>query len=245
MEKINIFILEDDLDEIEILKIILSEEYAITGFATNYEDGVKVFHKKLPDIAILDIFMNGKREGIRFAEYIQETYPIPILFLTNSKDKLSFSEAKKQNPYNYLLKPVNPQSLKFAIELAFEKQTNQVGQLSTREEATLQLDNKLLIKKGNALVKVVINDIFYIESEDKYCFVHTENARFLVQKSLKSFAETLPNNFVSLHRKYVVNINQIQSVLPSDYTFTLKNNVTLPVSQRHRKQLLEIFTIIK
>ncbi|MGH1387743.1 LytR/AlgR family response regulator transcription factor [Kordia sp.] len=245
MEKINIFILEDNPDEIEILKLILSDEYVISGIATNYDDAVKTFNEKLPDIAILDIFMNGEREGIRFAEYIQNTHSIPILFLTNSKDKLSFSEAKKQHPYSYLLKPVDPHSLKFAIELAFEKHVNQVGQLSTKEETALQIDNKLLVKKGNALIKIVVNDIFYIESDDKYCFIHTEDARFLVQKSLKSFAEALPDNFVSLHRKYVVNTDKILSVMPTDYTLTLKNNVTLPVSQRHRKQLLDIFTIIK
>jgi len=91
----------------------------------------------------------------------------------------------------------------------------------------------------------MVNDIFYIESDDKYCFVHTDNERFLVQKSLKSFAETLPENFVSLHRKYTVNRNQIQSVAPTDYRFTLKNNTTLPSSQRHRKLLQDIFTFIK
>ncbi|MFK7749065.1 MAG: LytR/AlgR family response regulator transcription factor [Kordia sp.] len=245
MEKLNIFILEDDSTEVEMLKIILSDEYNISGIATNYEEAVKIFNQKTPDIAILDIFMNGEREGIRFAEYIQNTRPIPILFLTNSKDKISFSQAKKQNPYNYLLKPVDPYSLKFSIELAFEKYANQVGQLSTKEEATLQLDNKLLVKKGNTLIKVVVSDIYYIESDDKYCFIHTKDARFLVQKSLKSFSETLPDNFVSLHRKYVVNTDKILSVMPTDYTLTLKNNSVLPVSQRHRKQLLDIFTIIK
>ncbi|MEM6721415.1 MAG: LytTR family DNA-binding domain-containing protein [Bacteroidota bacterium] len=244
MEKLNLLIFEDDSEEVEILTHILADEYNIS-IATSYEEGTKAFNTHLPDIAILDIFVDGEREGIRFAAHIQNTHPIPILFLTNSKDKLSFTAAKKQHPYSYLLKPIDPHSLKFALELAFEKHVNQVGHLSTKEEATLQLDNKLLIKKGNALIKVVVDDIFYIESEDKYCYIHTQDARFLVQKSLKSFAETLPNNFMSLHRKYVVNTNQIQSVLPSDYSLTLKNNAVLPVSQRHRKVLLELFTIIK
>ena len=245
MEKLNVFILEDSQEEIEILKIILSEDYTITSIATNYADAIKMFNAKRPDIAILDIFINGEREGIQFAKYIQKTHSIPVLFLTNSKDKISFAEAKKHNPYNYLLKPVDPQSLKFAIELAFEKHVNQVGQLSTKEESALQIDNKLLIKKGNELIKVVVEDIFHIESEDKYCYIHTEDARFLVQKSLKSFAKTLPDNFMSFHRKYLVNTNQIKSVFPTDYTLKLKNNSVLPVSQRHRKLLLEIFTIIK
>lgn len=245
MEKINILIFEDDDIEIAILKEILSSDYNIVGIATSYEEGVACFEKNLPDIAILDIFMNGEREGIRFADYITKTHPLPILFLTNSKDKLSFTAAKKYNPYNYMLKPVAPESLKFAIELAFEKYANQIGQLSTKEESSLQIEHKILIKKGNTLIKVMVNDIYYIASDDKYCHIHTNDSKFLVQKSLKSFLETLPEHFFFLHRKYVVNTNQIESVSPTDYTITLKNKIHLPVSQRYRKALLELFTIIK
>ncbi|MBC8756476.1 response regulator transcription factor [Kordia sp. YSTF-M3] len=245
MDKINILIFEDNLEEIEILKQALSDNYNICGIATNYDDGVKTFNENLPDIAILDIFIDQARDGIRFADYINHHHPIPILFLTNSKDKISFIAAKKQKPYSYLLKPVNPFEIRFAIELAIEKYVDQIGQLTTKDEATLQIDNTLLIKKGNVLVKVAIDDIYYVESDDKYCYIYTNDARFLVQKSLKSFSETLPQNFVSIHRKYVVNTNQILSVHTNDYTVILKNNKDIPVSQRHRKVLLELFTIIK
>ncbi|WP_420573788.1 LytR/AlgR family response regulator transcription factor [Kordia sp.] len=245
MEKINILILEDSVEEASILTEILSEHYTICGVATNLEKAIDLFNTSSPDIAILDIFIDGEREGIQFADYINKSRPIPILFLTNSKDKLSFTAAKKQQPYSYLLKPVNPYGIRFSIELAIEKYADQIGQLSTKIENALQVDNKLLIKKGNVLIKVAINDIYYVESDDKYCYIYTEDARFLVQKSLKSFAETLPDNFVSLHRKYVVNTDKILSVYPTDYTLTLRNNISLPVSQRHRKQLLDIFTIIK
>jgi len=245
MDKINILILEDNQEEINTLKNALSDSYNISGIAMNYEAAVKAFHENPPDLAILDIFIDNERDGIRFAEYINTNHPIPILFLTNSKDKISFIAAKKQKPYNYLLKPVDAYGIKFAIELALEKYVDQIGQLSTKEEAALQINNALLIKKGNVLIKVAIEDIYYVESDDKYCYIHTNDARFLVQKSLKSFSETLPDNFVAIHRKYVVNTNQILSVYPTDYLVVLKNNKNVPVSQRHRKLLLELFTIIK
>ena len=245
MEKIDILILEDSPEEASILAEILSEHYNVSGIAANYEEAVQLFDEKSPDIAILDIFIDGERDGIKFADYINKSRPIPILFLTNSKDKISFIAAKKQQPYNYLLKPVDPFGIRFSIELALEKYVNQIGQLSTKEETALQINNTLLIKKGNVLVKVAINDIYYVESDDKYCYIYTNDARFLVQKTLKSFSETLPDNFVSTHRKYVVNINQILSVHSSDYLVVLKNKKDIPVSQRHRKLLLELFTIIK
>lgn len=245
MDKINILIFEDNLEEIEILKEVLSEHYNISGVATTYNDGVKAFNENPPDVAILDIFIDTARDGIRFADYINTNNPIPILFLTNSKDKISFIAAKKYKPYGYLLKPVDPFGIRFAIELALEKYVDQIGQLTTKENAALQINNTLLIKKGNVLVKVAIDDIYYVESDDRYCYIYTSDSRFLVQKSLKSVSETLPENFVSIHRKYVVNTNQILSVHPTDYLVILKNKKNVPVSQRHRKLLLELFTIIK
>ncbi len=79
MEKINILILEDSQEEASILTEILSEHYNVSGVATNYEEGVALFNTTIPDIAILDIFINGVREGIKLADYINTHKPIPIV----------------------------------------------------------------------------------------------------------------------------------------------------------------------
>ena len=148
-------------------------------------------------------------------------------------------------PYAYLLKPLKPNEIQFTIELALEKYANNPGQLTTRENSALQMNDKLFIKIGNLLTKISIKDILYIEADDKYCNVFTAHKKFLVQRSLKSFGEMLPKIFLGVHRKYIINRNNITSIHPSDYTITLNNNIVLPVSQRYRKTLLELINIIK
>ena len=170
---------------------------------------------------------------------------MPIIFLTSVTDKQTFKNAMLTKPYAYLLKPLKPNEIQFTIELALEKYANDSGQLTTKDESALKVNDNLFIKTGTQLIKIRIQDIFYIESDDKYCFVFTENKRFLVQRSLRSFHEILPEIFLGIHRKYLVNRNSIASIHPNDYTLTLMNDKVLPVSQRYRKTLLELINIIK
>ncbi|SEE21496.1 DNA-binding response regulator, LytR/AlgR family [Tenacibaculum sp. MAR_2010_89] len=245
MERIKILILEDSKEEAQIVENIVSKHYDVVGVATNYNEAVAFYHLHKPDLAILDVFIEGEREGTRFATYINENRAIPILFLTSAKDKISFTAAKSANPHSYLLKPIDPFGIKFTIELAFEKFVNGVGQLSTKEEAVLKVNEELFIKKKDSLFKISKNDVCYIEVDDKYCHVYTKDAQFLVQKTLKSFAEEFKDIFIQTHRRYLINRNQIERIDTADYNIILKNKMTVPLSQRHKKEVLEIFTILK
>ena len=245
MEKIKVLILEDALEQAQLLEKILSKDYTVVGIASNYIEAVAFYHMYTPDLAILDIFIGAEREGIRFADYINKNRAIPILFLTNAKDTLTFTEAKNANPYNYLLKPVDPFGITFAIELAIEKFANQVGQLSAKEEGSIKVNEELFIKKKDSLFKIAINEVYSIEADDKYCYVYTKDTQFLVQKALKSFAEEFPDTFIKPHRKYLVNRQQIERIDTVDYVIILKNKATVPLSQRHKKEVLDAFTILK
>ena len=245
MEKVRILILEDNPDEARLLKELLAKDYTLMGIASTYLEAVRVFDAQTPDLVLLDIFIDGEPEGIRFAGYINTTRPVPIVFLTNAKDTLTFKTAKIYKPYSYLLKPIQPLEIQFAIELAIEKYAQAIGEFSTKEATALKVNENIFLKKNNLLMKVVVADIYYIESDDKYCFIFIRDTRFLVQQSLKRFARIFPDNFVSLHRKYIINLNQVASVYPDRSAITLKNKVVLPISQRHRKDVPTHFTIIK
>ncbi len=245
MEKIKILILEDSLEEANILQEALKDSYTIVGVATSYNEAVAFYHIHKPDLAILDIFIEGEREGTRFATYINENSPIPILFLTSARDKITFSAAKIENPYSYLLKPVDPFEIKFTIELAFEKFANEVGQLSTKEEASIKINEELLIKKKDCLFKIAKKDVYYVVADDKYCRVHTKDMQFLIQKTLKSFLEDFADSFIRTHRKYLVNKHEIERINIADYNIVLKNGVSVPLSQRHKKDVLKEFNILK
>ncbi len=245
MQKLKILILEDTLEEASLLEGFLLDRYEIIGIAKNFNEAVAFYHLYKPDLAILDIFINEEREGIRFAEYINTKEPIPLLFLTNAKDTLSFSSAKKTNPFSYMLKPVDLYGIHFNIELALEKFVNGVGQLSTKDSSVIRMNKELFIKKKDSLFKISKDDVFYVEADDKYCHIFTDENKFLVQKSLSSFAEEFSELFIRTHRKYLINRTQISRIDVADYNIILQNEVSIPLSHRHKKEVLALFNILK
>jgi len=245
MEKIKILILEDNKEEAKALEKALVDNYEVVGLATNFNEAVAFYHLHKPDLAILDIFIEGEREGTRFADYINNNTPIPILFLTSARDKESFIAAKNSKPYSYLLKPIDSYGIPFTVELAFEKFVNEIGSLSTKEEATLKVEENLFIKKRGSLFKVSKNDVYFVEAQDKYCKVYTESNQYLIQKTLKSFLEDFKVSFVKTHRKYLVNTNQIERIDVADYNIIMKNKISVPLSHRYKKSVLDMFTILK
>lgn len=245
MDKLKILILEDTVEEASVLQIVLEEKYTIVGIAKDFNEAVAFYHIHKPDIAVLDIFIEGEREGIRFAEYINNTNPIPVLFLTNAKDTITFSSAKKTNPYRYILKPVDPLGIHFSIELAIENFINGVGKLSTKENTVLKVKEELYIKKKASLFKVAIDHVNYVEADDKYCHIYLKDTKFLVQKSLTSLEEEFSELLIRTHRKYLVNRDQINRIDTADYNIILNNGSTVPLSQRHKKEVLELFKILK
>jgi DNA-binding LytR/AlgR family response regulator len=74
----------------------------------------------------------------------------------------------------------------------------------------------MFIKKGKSLKKVLIEDIIYIEVEERYCNIITEK-KFVIMMSLTKMLELLdPARFSRTHRNYVVNLGKIEEIIFND-----------------------------
>jgi DNA-binding LytR/AlgR family response regulator len=246
MQKIKLLILEDDEQDAIDLKGYLSERYEIIAIAKNIEELKEKFEEQVPDLVILDVYIDGKPEGIQFAEYLNASdEKCPIIFFTSANDNITFSAAKKWKPCSYLLKPFNPLELYFSIELAFEKYVDEIGAFTAKDESVLKIKEAFFIKKNTQLYKVTIDDILYVEADGRYCVIFTDTDQFLVQQSLKDLSSKTKDVLVMSHRKYLVNLHKISNINSAEYFLTIQNGKTLPISQRHRKQVLDLFEIIK
>jgi two-component system LytT family response regulator len=91
------------------------------------------------------------------------------------------------------------------------------------------------VRQGAKLIIIPVDDIIYLESSENYVKIKTQNGSFLKEKTMKYFEEHLPkNDFVRLHRSYIVKLTQILSIEPytrDSYMATLKNNEKIKVSQ--------------
>ncbi|NHN27867.1 response regulator transcription factor [Flavobacterium jejuense] len=248
MDKINILIIEDTLEDAMILQEVLEENnYNVVGIANTYQEALSLFYELTIDIVIIDVFLDGNPDGITFAETISIVPNAlkPFVFLTSSKDRQIFERAKLTKPFSFLLKPFNELEVLYAIEMAVEKFYDQSNVFVSEHQDTVISDNYLFIKKKNALNKVKVNDIIYIEVEDRYCSIITEKEKFVIQISLGKINELLcSKTFVQTHRKYIVNIKAIEKIILEDNLLILKGNNQVTFSGKY-KEIIKTFTILK
>ncbi|WP_299136572.1 response regulator transcription factor [uncultured Tenacibaculum sp.] len=247
MNNINVFIIEDTPAESNrLVKFLEANSYSISGVAKSFREALILFHKVKVDIVIIDVFLNGSPDGIAFAEMIQanpETAK-PFVFLTNSVDRQLFLRAKLTRPYSYLMKPFNELEILYAIEMAVSMFYTEDNTFLNEEEETIISENYVFIKKGKSLKKVHINDVIFIEVEEKYCSIVTAKEKFVISISLTKILKLLDNSlFCRTHRNFIVNIEKIEEIIPVDNLIILDKNHKVPLSEKYRGVIKKVRTL--
>ena len=247
MDNVTILIIEDTPQESDkLIKVLTENNYSIAGVAKSFKEALDLFYKVKVDIVIIDIFLDGVPDGITFAETIN-TIPDaskPFVFLTSSTDRKIFERAKLTQPFSFLMKPFNELEVLYAIEMAVEKFYNQNDVFITDEEDTVISSDYLFIKKGKSLKKVLLSDIIYIEVEEKYCNIITEKEKFVILISLTKILKLLDeNSFCRTHRNYIVNLDKITEIVPTDNLIILRGNHHVTLSERYKDLIKKVRTL--
>ncbi|MGC6431720.1 MAG: LytR/AlgR family response regulator transcription factor [Jejuia sp.] len=247
MTKVNVLIIEDTPAESSTLVKTLEENnYNVAGIATTFKEALQLFHSTKADILIIDIFLNGNPEGIAFAETINFTpdFSKPFVFLTSSIDRQIFERAKLTQPFSYLMKPFNELEILYAIEMAVEKFYGQQDVFLGETENTVVGSDYLFIKKRKSLKKVHTKDIIYIEVEEKYCNIITATEKFVILISLTKIIKFLNNTiFTRTHRNFIINIEKIEEIVPSDNLIILTGNHQVTLSYNYKDILKHVRTL--
>ena len=132
----HIFIIEDDAALAKLLKIMLDK----MGYSTYVYNNAVEFLKCIPDlrpsVLISDVKM-PKMSGIELqTELLALGRLMPIIFISGGATVPQSITALKQGAVDFLLKPVNKQQLKTAVEAAFELEA--IKSQSLTDKATLE-----------------------------------------------------------------------------------------------------------
>lgn len=189
-----ILIAEDDVLISESLKMILEDlGYEVCDIVSSFLDARSALEKYCPDLAILDINMNGRAQGIEIAAHMAERYTTPFIFLTSYADEKTIDAATQYSPAAYLVKPFNSNTIYSTVKLALASSAKRAAETIT-------------IKEGHSQVIIPVNELRYIQADDVYIQLHTVTKKYLVRMGIKSFLNDYPlREFVQTHRSYVVN----------------------------------------
>ncbi len=234
--KYKVLIVEDDALIAEDISVMLKKEgFHVTGVAYSAEQSLQMLNANPPDIALLDISLSGKLDGIDLAEIINLKHKIPFLFITAFYDEKTVDRAKRTTPAGYIIKPFEERDLKIAIKLALFKSAD-VADIPTSET------DKLFVKEKDSLLAIRHEEIDFVQSDDNYCHLHVASKKFIVHQTLKTMLEILkPSGFVQVHRSYLINFKKIDQ-LKDDSVFIGTSEV--PMSRSFRKEILQVIQVL-
>jgi DNA-binding LytR/AlgR family response regulator len=229
MKSLKILIVEDEIFIAETIKMYLTErDHEIIDIAISCEEAVQSYHLRKPDLVLLDIRLYGEKSGIDFANFlISQSEPPPYIYLTSQYDTRVLDMALQTNPYGYITKPFQKESLWTAIESAY----NLFSYKNGKEESAIISDGK-----RNHLIR--FQDILYVQADHVYSIIFTTKGdKIVVRKSLQQVLDYCVCNYLLYcHRSYIVNLKHIRSWSPDE--IILDNSMVFPISKTRRDEIL-------
>lgn len=222
MNELRIYIVEDEpLIAATIETALKKQGFSVIGEAETYEEALSEIKQLKPDLVLLDIQLEGEKDGIDLALQFDQRN-IPYLYLTSQTDPETISRVKQTHPLGYIVKPFTEAGLRSQIELAWHN-------------FALTRDDFLIFKSDGQTYKVNQKDIKYLRAFDNYCYVITQDNEYLVPKTLKHTSETLnPAHFGKPHRSFVVNLRRVTSVGLDSLKL---DGETIPLSSGHKESI--------
>jgi two-component system LytT family response regulator len=247
MNKYKAIIVEDEKLARDLVKNYLAphSNIELIGEFKDGFSGLKAINELVPDIVFLDVQM-PKLTGLELLELVDK---LPHVVFTTAYDEYAIN-AFDLNAVDYLLKPFSKDRFDKALEKIFQKinngeSTNGVNQLK-KQVAERTLLDKIVVKSNNNIHVIPINEVNYIESEDDYVMIHTDNGKYLKHQTMKFYEENLNDMFIRIHRSYIVSVSQINKIEKfgkDTYQVILNCGVGLKVSRsrfQELKKLLEL-----
>jgi two-component system LytT family response regulator len=200
-------IVDDERLAREELKTLLAEypEIEIIGEYKNTIEARAAIEKDAPDLVFMDIQMPGET-GLELLEKIKN--PPRTVFVT-AYDEYAI-KAFELKAYDYLMKPIDPERLSEVYKrLSEENQTP----ASVVNNDKLKAGERILIKDGEKVWFIKVDDIRYFESEGNYVKVHFEKFRPLILRSLNSLEERMDEKmFFRANRKFIINLQHVVNI---------------------------------
>lgn len=244
-------IIDDDYTACQVLTNLLAEvapEVIVIDKVNSVSDGVKAIRKHSPSIVFCDIEM-PVLSGLQLLDFFNpEEITFSLIFAT------SYSEyavrAFQLSAIDYLLKPIDKNLLKAAVEKAEKMQTVDRTQLYQNFKQNIATPNftKIALTVSNGVVFVETKDILYLKADNVYTEVFlADKSRIVVSKPIKDFEKMLDTQpFFRTHRTFLVNLLGIKSYSKSDGGFiTMENNDVVALARERKIAFQQSWAAIK
>jgi len=217
--------IDDEPKALEVVKMHASKVpfLALEASFTNAFDAIPYLKKKNIDLIFLDI----KMPDISGIEFIKCFSTPPMVIFTTAYSEYAV-QGFELDAIDYLLKP-------FSLA-RFTKSCNKA--LDTLSLRNGNSEKFIFVKTGYEDEKVFIEDILYLEADGNYVSFVLKNKKLLSRQSLTDISAILPeNNFVRIHRSFIISLNKIDKIGRQEITIA---GTAIPIGASYEEKLSEI-----
>jgi two-component system LytT family response regulator len=262
---LNALIVDDESRARRKLRQLLEEtgDVSVVGEVKDGRSAVKAIHDLRPDLVLLDLQMPGMNGFDVLREVPRQELPA-VLFVTAYDDYAL--DAFEVNSVDYLLKPVEPQRLRDALDrlrsrLRGRRATAQsktllklLGELSGQTPTTFKDAlrragaerrgspfRRLTIRDGGETTRIRQEDIEWVDAAGDYMCVHANGETHIMRATMKQLERELDADFLQrVHRSTIVNVRRVESLRPhinGEFFLTLHGGHTVKLSRSYRGKL--------
>lgn len=236
-------IIDDELKKANYLKDIIENnlpEVILKGVATSAEEGISLILKTQPKLVFLDIELQTST-GFDLLNQIKDIN-FSVIFTTAHEHYAL--KAIKFAALDFLLKPIDGDELKIAVNKAIKQQKeNSVNQnievlINNLNQKTNQ--KKIAISTNTGIIVLEIKEIIYCKADGPYTKIFSSTGELLSSTHLKEFENLLVEfGFFRLHKSYLVNLAEIRKYKKSESAHVMvSNGDRVDVSDKKKEELI-------
>jgi two-component system LytT family response regulator len=222
------------------------KDLEIVAICENGEEGLEKIELLQPDIVFLDVEM-PRMNGFTMLQQLK-TRQFELIF-TTAYDHYAI-RAIRFSALDYLVKPIEAEDLRQAVERAFEKKRHAASnpRIDTllhnlREEKNSQ--QKIVFSSLEGFQFVKVEKIIYLEAKSNYTEVYLDDEpKLTISKTLKDFEELLsPAIFIRIHHSWIINKNHIRKYIKGEGgQVIMSNGKILDVARRRKEEFVKQIT---
>lgn len=232
---------------LETLLQLHCPDVEIVDQCANVPKAVLAIKQHQPNLVFLDIEM-PEFSGFELMQFF-DTINFEVVFVTAYSEYAV--EAFEYSAVDYVLKPVQVEKLKAAVEKAKVRvESHNMKQRLEVLKQNFQSDefSKIALPVSDGLLFVEVSMITMLQADGAYTNVWmVDGSKLLVSKKLKFFEDLLMKrkNFFRIHRSHLINLNFIKKYNRLESYIEMDNGSTMPVSKERKKEFEESFNEIR
>ena len=245
-DKFSCIVIDDEYLARKLLADYISKipQFELVGSFDSAVSAIEVISKGKVDVIFTDIEMPDM-SGMDFIKNMQTTSSLPLVVFVTAYPQYAV-EGFEVSATEYLLKPVSfPRFIKavnkIITTLNLHKKATTIQKTEVIEiKQEIEDNNYIVIKVDGRVVKLLYDDILYIEGALEYVVFHTKDDKYMTLMSLRNLEKELPEeNFMRIHKSYIVAVDKVQEI-EGNMVYVGKNRIT--VSKNMRPVLLKRFS---